>query len=60
MGDSETLASVFSFNVERIVHIPTHCVLKLQLSRNAYKEKRTFLQKLGSIKAMDHRHQGYG
>merc|ERR1712015_387811 len=51
VAESEALVSVASFNVEKREHIPTHCVLKLQLTRNAVKEKRTFLQKLGSLEA---------
>ena len=35
VADSEALASVQSFSVEKREHIPTHCVLKLQLTRSA-------------------------
>ena len=48
--DAETLCSVRSFEVEKRTHIPTHCVLKVAFTRNPFKEKRTFLQKLGSLK----------
>lgn len=39
-----------SFEVENRTSIPTHCVLKLSLTRNSFKEKGTFIQKLGSLK----------
>ena len=49
--DSTTLAHIHSFEVERRLHIPTHSVLRLELTRNADTVKRTFLRKLGSLKA---------
>ena len=48
--DAEALGSVRSFEVENRTHIPTHCVLKFSVTRNAFQEKRTFLHKLGSLK----------
>ena len=48
--DAVTLASIHAFEVEENTQIPTHCVLRFQVTRNGQLEKRTFLQKLGSLK----------
>ena len=48
--DAEMLAAIHSFEVEKRTHIPTHCVLRFEIARNAFKETRTFLRKLGSIR----------
>lgn len=48
--DAITIASVHDFKFEKKQFFPTHCVLSFELSRNPFREKRTFLQKLGSIK----------
>ena len=50
--DCETLATIHNFEVEKRTGIPTHCVLKMDMSRNPLTEKRTFLQKLGSLKGL--------
>ena len=49
--DATALASIHSFEVEDRVAIPTHCVLRFELTRNAQKESQTFIQQLGSLKA---------
>ena len=48
--DVETLASVHNYEVEKQLHIKTHSVLRLELTRNQFKEKRTIQRKLGSLK----------
>ena len=48
--DAEMLATIHSFEVEKRIHIPTHRVLRFEVARNALKETRTFLRKLGSIR----------
>ena len=50
--DAEALATVRSFQVENKTHYPTHCVLRFTVTRNAFQESRTFIQKLGSLKAL--------
>ena len=49
--DAVMLATIHAFEVTKRPHFPTHCVLSFELSRNPLQEKRTFLRKLGSIKA---------
>ena len=41
--DAVTIASVHDFKVSKKQQIPTHCVLGLELTRNPFREKRTFL-----------------
>ena len=50
--DCETLATIHKFEVEKRTGIPTHCVLTMEMSKNPLTEKRTFLQKLGSLKRL--------
>ena len=50
--DSEALATIHAFEVENQVSFPTHCTLRIEVCRNAHKEKRTFLQKLRSLKGL--------
>ena len=46
----EALATVHNSEVEKQIHIKTHSVLRLELTRNPFKGKRTFQRKLGSLK----------
>ena len=48
--DCEVLATIAKFEVEKNDEIPTHRVLRVALDRNPFQLKRTYLQKLGSLK----------
>ena len=52
IADCETLATILSFEVEKRTDVPTHCVLKMEMSKNPLLEKMSFLQKLGSLKGL--------
>ena len=48
----EALGTIHDFEVEKHAMIPTHSIIRMELSRNALQEERTFLKKLGSLKGM--------
>ena len=50
--DCEVLSTIAKFEVEKNEQIPTHRVLRMALHRNPFQLKRTFLQKLGSLKKL--------
>ena len=47
---TEALGTIQDYEVEKHEWIPTHSITRLELSRNAMKEERTMLRKLGSMK----------
>ena len=48
----EALGTIHDFEIEKHEMIPTHNILRLELSRNALQEERAFLRKLVSLKSM--------
>ena len=46
------MVTIHDVEVEKHEIIPTHSIVRLEISRNAMKEERTYMRKVGSLKAL--------
>ena len=46
------MITIHDVEVEKHEIIPTHSIVRLEISRNAMKEERTYMRKVGSLKAL--------
>ena len=52
MANSPALITIHDFEVEKHVLIPTHSILRIELTKRAWKEEQQCLKKMGSLKKL--------